>query len=71
MTSLLELSGKDLEREIDKIAKSSKPARKEWTEKEIDIVHRLRAKGVSNKDIAKAIGRKSVDYLIYRSPYYE
>jgi hypothetical protein len=73
MTKLLELSGKELEKELDRIASENPSNYRYWTTKEIDIVKSLRAKGVPTKKIAGVIGRTraSVDYLVNKSPYYE
>jgi DNA-binding CsgD family transcriptional regulator len=70
--SLLDLDGKDLDREIQKIIKSTASKRKPWTEKEIEIVRKLRDNNVPYKDIAKALGRTvpSVSALISQSEYY-
>ena len=72
MTNLLDLSGKDLEREIEKIAKENPPRYRFWSQKEMDVVRKLHEKGVPPKAIAKAVGRSlpSVNYLITKSPYY-
>ena len=54
---LLNLEGKDLEREIDRIAKDNPPRNIPWTPKEIDVIRRLRLKKVPAKKIAQLLGR--------------
>ena len=73
MTDILQLDGRELQKELDRIASQSRPKHREWTMKEIDIVKALRAKGVPYKDIAKVLGRTpaSIGYLISKSPYYD
>ena len=73
MTDILQLSGKDLQKELDRIVGESRHKRREWTEKEIEIVRALREKDVPYKDIGKALGRtvNSISYLVSHSPYYE
>lgn len=55
--NLLNLNGKDLEREIDRIAKENPPRNIPWTPKEIDVIRRLREKKVPAKKIAQLLGR--------------
>ena len=73
MTDILQLSGKDLQKELDRIVGEDRPKRREWTEKEIEIVRALREKDVPYKDIGKALGRtaNSINYLVSNSPYYD
>ena len=73
MTDILQLSGKELQKELDRIVSENRPKRRMWTEKEIEIVRALREKDVSYKDIGKALGRtaNSISYLVSNSPYYD
>ena len=73
MTDILQLDGKELQKELDRIASAAKPRHREWTTKEIDIVKALRAKDVPYKDIAKVLDRSvgSIGALISKSPFYD
>lgn len=67
MTDLLSLSDKYLDREIERIIKTSnKLTRRPWTEKEDAILKRLYEARLSHRDIAKALNRSihSIDNKI-------
>ena len=55
--NLLNLDGKALEKELDRIVKENPPRAAPWTQKELEILQRLRAKRVSAKTIARLLGR--------------
>lgn len=55
--NLLDLSGKQLEQELDRIAKENPPRGAQWTPKELEILQKLRSRRVSAKKIAKVLGR--------------
>ena len=73
MTDILQLDGKELQKELDRIVSQAKPRHREWTTKEIDIVKALRAKDVPYKEISKVLDRSvgSIGALISKSPYYD
>lgn len=57
MTNLLDLDGKDLEREINKIIDDAKSQSVFWSEKEIEILKRLHGSGVPYRKMAETLGR--------------
>ena len=58
-TNILELDGKALQRELDKIAAENPSTYRFWTDKEIQVVKTLKAKGVPARVIAKVVGRST------------
>jgi len=71
MTDILNLTGKDLDRELERIIKTSKKRRPFWTEKEDVILKRLYDARLTNSEIANAMGRSvsSVWDRISRNQY--
>ena len=57
MTDILNLNGKDLDKELSRIIATAPQRRKFWTEKEDVVLKRLYEAGISWHEIAKRMGR--------------
>ena len=68
MTNLLDLDGKDLEKEIEKIIEDDKSKSLFWTDKEIRILKMLQEGRVSHRKIAETLGRsvQAVDHQTHK-----
>ena len=65
------MDGRELQKELDRII-AEKASNRGWTDKEIEIVRKLKDAGVPRRDIAIAVGKTTaqVDYLTTRCEYY-
>jgi len=57
MTNLLDLDGKELEKELAKIIEKNREIYPPWTPKEVEILKKLYLAGVPHKKIAEVLGR--------------
>ena len=64
--NLLNLDGKALEKELDRIVKENPPRAAPWTQKELEILTKLRAKRIPAKKISELLG-KSVNAIYNRA----